>query len=219
MATKRSPKKKGKYAPLIWIVSGALIAFFITYSGNIKKTFVNEEGSNSQNISQAFEIRNIISNFSSSFKSESFSNSETESKTTYKVYLAQQKNNVIYLVDKPVSIPHTKSPIRDVLEALIKYQDEQLLNLVPIHTLIKNIWIKNDVLYIDFSEEFSYNSYGLTGYKIQIYQIVYTATQFPQVKAVYFYQNGKPLQYLGGDGYPIHNPIYPYSSLPKFNIT
>ena len=107
--------------------------------------------------------------------------------------------------------------MKDTITALINSKDKDLQNLVPMNTKVNKVWINNDIAYVDFSEDFSYNTYGVIGFKVQIYQVVYTATQFPQVKAVFFYMNGKPLDYLGGDGYPVNNPVYPYSSLPKFS--
>jgi spore germination protein GerM len=74
------------------------------------------------------------------------------------------------------------------------------------------------VAYIDFSEDFGFNSYGLIGYQIQVYQVVYTAAQFATVDAVYFYMEGEPLEYLGGEGYLLHNPVYPFSYLPEYSL-
>lgn len=224
---KTTPKKKrsskGKYAPLIWIVTGALIAFFISYSGSIKKPLFQSPDPVLQTNTKPFDVKNLFGKAFSSLKAltnqEQGHSVSATGGTTVKIYVAEQRENTIYLsaIEKPIAAG--RAPLKEAIELLIHFQDEKYLNLVPYNTRIRNIWIKKDVVYIDFSEEFGYNSYGLTGYKIQLYQIVYTSTQFPQIKAVYFYMNGKPLQYMGGDGYPVHNPVYPFSTLPQFPLS
>ena len=218
MAVKKKRRKSGKFTPLIWIVTGAALAFFIFYSGNLKNTnFLSKSNSSSVD---SFNLTNF---FLKSKKSEDIANniqkadSNVNASETVKIFLARQDGGDITLTEKSQEIMKSSSLLKDSLTALINSRDKELLNLIPINTKINRIWIKNDIAYIDFSEEFSYNTYGVIGYKVQIYQIVYTATQFSQVKAVYFYMNGKPLDYLGGDGYPVNNPVYPYSSLPKFS--
>ncbi len=226
MAVKKKRKKSGKFTPLIWIVTGALIAFFISYSGNLAKINILQKSKNSPSDSTNISPLDFLfksKKSASLILTNQNTNTEKEEQlsaipSAVKIFLASQNGNEINLVEKTVNITKGPAQLKDTLESLINYREDPLLNLVPLNTKIRKVWIKNDVAYIDFSEDFSYNSYGIIGYKIQIYQVVYTATQFPQVKAVYFYMEGKPVEYLGGDGYIIHNPIYPYSSLPKFSM-
>ena len=224
---KKRSRKKSKYAPLIWILTGALIAFFISFSGNIRNSLQNTASSApsvNSNASQAgFQLPNFFSpgktqkNANSSAAGDQASSSLSDT-IHIKLYLASQGEKEITLAPKEADIPRSAAPLKSALEALIQCRDDKLLNLVPMNSKILKVWIKDDVAYLDFSEEFSYNSYGISGYNIQIYQVVYTAAQFQNIRAVYFYMNGKPLKYLGGDGYILNNPIYPYSSLPKFPL-
>lgn len=239
---KRSKKKSGKYTPLIWLLTGALIAFVISYSGSLKNikwplSQKNPVNAGTNGISLPVNITNLIpmpENPANKTNMQpvktnivktnvvrtvvTVTNASVQNGITVKIFLASQKGKDIVLVEKPVVIPRGQSVLKDTLEALINYRDADLLNMVPLNSKVKKVWIKGDIAYVDFSEDFSYNSYGLTGYKVQVYQVVYTATQFAQVKAVYFYIEGKPAEYLGGDGYPLHNPIYPFSSLPVFTM-
>jgi spore germination protein GerM len=214
---KRRRKKSGKYTPLIWILTGAVIAFFISYSNSLKDLPVFNEKNNTAPRpavnTNSFQFPKI------GFPSVKPGKPKAESgNITVKLYLATQTGNDMTFAEKDVEIPKSPGTLKDTLEALIRTKDDNLQNLVPMNTKIRKVWIQDEIAYIDFSEDFSYNSYGLIGYKIQIYQVVYTATQFEGVRAVYFYMEGKPLKYLGGDGYPLNNPVYPYSSLPKFPL-
>lgn len=240
---KRSKKKSGKYTPLIWLLTGAVIAFFISYSGSLKNfkwplSQKNPVTGNTNAVSLPVNITNLIpmpdlnparmnqtvvktdaakTNFVKT-NVVTVTNAAVKNGIAVRIFLANQKGKDIVLVEKTVVIPRGQSVLKDTLEALIGYRSPDLLNLVPLNTKVRKVWIKGDVAFIDFSEEFSYNSYGMVGYDIQINQVVFTATQFAQVKSVYFYIEGKPADYLGGDGYILHNPIYPSSSLPKFTM-
>jgi len=228
---KKRRRKSGKFAPLIWILTGAIIAFFIAYSRNYQNLpFISKKVASSASASNIFNLTNLLKPLQKTTSSQSVSSITTtliptniatniiEEKISVKIYLARQLKNAISLVEKRIEIAKTPSPLKETIESLIEYQDEILLNLIPHNARLRKVWIKNGIAFIDFSEEFGYNSYGNLGYKIQIYQVVYTATQFPSVKAVYFYMNGKPADYLGGDGYPVNNPVYPFSSLPRFSM-
>ncbi len=228
---KKRRRKSGKFAPLIWILTGAVIAFFIAYSRNYQNIpFISRKTTSSSSIASFLNLTNLLKlpqKASSSQSAPSIitlpmpSNVVTniaEEKMFVKIYLARQLKNEITLAEKRIEIAKTPSPLKGTIENLVTYQDENLLNLIPHNTRLRKVWIKNGIAYIDFSEEFGYNSYGNLGYKLQIYQVVYTATQFSSVKAVHFYINGKPADYLGGDGYPVNNPVYPFSSLPRFSM-
>lgn len=225
---KKSKKNKGKFAPLIWILTGAIIAFFISYSKVIKSNFsitTPENKITNTNILNKTNksINNIISNNQNQNVNINFQDKDkisNENKISVNIYLAKQLNNYIRLIEKRIEITKTENILSETLKELINYRPDEsdVYNLVPYKTKINKIWIKDQIAYIDFNEEFSYNSMGVLGYKIQIYQIVYTVVQFKNIKAVYFYMNGKPLEYLGGEGYLIYNPIYPFSTLPKFSL-
>ena len=224
-ANKKKRRKNGKYAPLIWIATGAVIAFFIAYSGSLKnlKVFTPHVSQQATKAAGGFSLTNLLHVIPATPVPASVSavqaSSESADSNTIKIFVAQQQSDhEIRLAEQSVHVAKSSSLLKQSLEALIAFHNDNYLNLVPYNTRVRKVWIKNDVAYIDFSEEFNYNSYGITGYQIQIYQVVYTATQFPQVRAVYFYMNGKPMDYLGGDGVIIHNPVYPNSSLPSFKI-
>lgn len=240
MPQKNRRRKTGKFAPLVWIITAAVIAFFIGYSNTIKNlpflqknnqtnytfnltnlippSLQSQGGLSNQQSSSSSAGSSITASSASSSSSSIISPTNNAQSVKVKIFLARRGDKEISLVEKTVLMPRTQSMLKDTLQLLIGYNDDKLMNLVPIKTKVKKVTIRDGIALIDLSEDFSYNSSGIIGYKVQINQIVYTATQFSKVKAVAFYINGKLAEYLGGDGYPVHNPVYPYSYLPKFPI-
>ncbi|MGA2140898.1 MAG: GerMN domain-containing protein [Brevinematales bacterium] len=227
-------RKSGKYAPLVWILTAAVIAFFIGYSNTFKNlsflqnnpqsgaSSASSEGNNTFNLTNLFPpsvssapVSNAVSQASSSPGPIS---NVSQQLVKVKIYLASKNDKEISLVEKTVMLPKSQSLLKDTLQYLINYNDPKLINLVPIKTKIRKITIRNGIALIDLSDDFAYNSYGVIGYKVQVYQVVYTAAQFKKVDAVAFYIDGRLADYLGGDGYPVHNPVYPFSNLPRFPL-
>ncbi len=237
MPQKKRRRKTGRFAPLVWIITAAVIAFFIGYSNKFRIAPFSRNISET-NSQSAFNLTNFFTFPQTNHNSVSSTNKENSSSSSMslssissvnketneaalvkvKIYLARKGENDITLVGKTIEIPKTQSLLRDTLQNLISYNDDKLLNMVPIHTKINKIRIKEGIALVDLSDDFSYNSSGEAGYRVQVYQIVYTATQFRNVRAVEFYIDGKPAEYLGGDGYHILNPVYPFSYLPKFPL-
>ena len=59
---------------------------------------------------------------------------------------------------------------------------------------------------MDFSEEFMFNTFGPEGMKNQLKQIIYTASEFPTVKAVQFLIDGKKVDYIA-EGVKTKEPL------------
>ena len=79
--------------------------------------------------------------------------------------------------------------------------------LIPKGTKLLGIKISNGVAYLDFSEDFEINTFGVEGYNAQLMQIVYTATSFSTVKSVQFLIEGEKKEYLGSEGQWIGSPL------------
>ncbi|MDR0587097.1 MAG: GerMN domain-containing protein [Treponema sp.] len=109
------------------------------------------------------------------------------------------------------SLPSGDSPMRDALEAVIRgpSADEakrNLLSLIPENVTILGATVRGSTAYIDFSEDFLFNTYGIEGYAGQLRQVVWTATEFGNVKDVQILIEGKRLDYLG-EGIWIGSPL------------
>jgi germination protein M len=115
------------------------------------------------------------------------------------------------LVMVPVSrnVKYTDSPLTETMKILLAGpgKNEELLTNIPENSKILSIKIKDNVAYIDFSKEFEFNKYGRESTKNQLKQIVFTATEFPNVKKVQFLIEGKVKNYLGGEGIVIDKPL------------
>ena len=109
-------------------------------------------------------------------------------------------------------VTYIDAPLTKTLEKLLEGPNQQevakgLLNLIPRGTKIKNIYVKGNTAYIDFSEEFRFNPLGVEGLKNQLKQVVYTVTEFQNIKYVQILINGKKEDYLGPEGIYIGKPL------------
>jgi len=99
-------------------------------------------------------------------------------------------------------LPVSDSPLRDVIQALISGPNAEerqtgLISLIPQGTMLLSITIRGDTAYINFNEDFQYNTYGTEGYDGQLRQIVFTATEFPNVRDVQILIEGSRVDFLG----------------------
>jgi spore germination protein GerM len=100
------------------------------------------------------------------------------------------------------TLPASDSPMLDVLQSLLQgppaeEQRRGLISLIPQGTRIINATVRGETAYINFSEEFQYNTYGVEGYAAQLKQVVWTATEFSNVKDVQILIEGRRVDYLG----------------------
>lgn len=111
------------------------------------------------------------------------------------------------------SIPKNDSPLVTALNLLLagpdttKSAEKNCMSLIPDGTKLLGAKVQNGIAYLDFSENFEFNSYGVEGYNGQLMQIVYTATNFSTVKSVQFLIEGKKKEYLGSEGQWIGSPL------------
>jgi len=108
-------------------------------------------------------------------------------------------------------LPVSDSPLTDALGALLTGPNEdelrrKLVSLVPQGTKLLSAKVRGSTAFLNFSEAFMYNHYGIEGYAGQLKQIVYTATTFPTVQDVQFLIEGEKRDYLG-EGIYIGTPL------------
>jgi len=105
----------------------------------------------------------------------------------------------------------SESPLFDSINALLSGPtvDEKRLNLtsfIPSDSRINSAMIRGNTAYLDFNEDFRYNTLGREGCEIQLKQIVWTATEFPNVHDVQFLIEGRRVDFLS-EGVMIGSPI------------
>lgn len=134
---------------------------------------------------------------------------ETRDRT---VYFTQLNRDGQILQSKTIrKIPVSNSPMVDTLNVLLigPSADEinnGMLNLIPKNTKIVSATVRGETAYISFNEDFLFNTFGVEGYVAQLRQIVWTVTEFQNVKDVQVLIEGRRLDYLG-EGIWIGSPI------------
>ncbi|WP_461248350.1 GerMN domain-containing protein, partial [Treponema sp. R6D11] len=108
-------------------------------------------------------------------------------------------------------IPVSDSPMQDALNVLLAGPTAEelsrgLVNLIPKNTRILSATVRGNTAYISFSEDFLFNTFGVEGYVAQLRQIVWTVTEFQNVKDVQILVEGRRMDYLG-EGIWIGSPI------------
>lgn len=109
------------------------------------------------------------------------------------------------------NMPLSSSPMTDVVHALIAgpTEDERqqgLICLIPPGTRMLSASVRGSTAYINFSEEFQFNTFGVEGYAGQLRQIVFTVTEFPNVRDVQILIEGRRVDFLG-EGIWIGSPL------------
>ncbi|MDR2519055.1 MAG: GerMN domain-containing protein [Spirochaetaceae bacterium] len=107
--------------------------------------------------------------------------------------------------------PASNAPLLDALEALLQgplheERRQGIISLIPQGTRILSASVVRDTAYISISEDFQYNTFGVEGYAAQLVQIVWTATEFANIKDVQILVEGRRIDYLG-EGIWIGSPI------------
>jgi hypothetical protein len=94
------------------------------------------------------------------------------------------------------------SPLLDVLNLLLQgpteaEQGQGFTSLIPEGVRIQNARVTGNTAVISFNENFMFNSYGAEGYIAQLRQIVWTATEFPNIYDIQILIEGRRVDFLG----------------------
>ncbi|MFW6251237.1 MAG: GerMN domain-containing protein, partial [Alkalispirochaetaceae bacterium] len=106
----------------------------------------------------------------------------------------------------------TDSPMTETIKALLSGPtiDELnmgLLNLIPEGTELRSAWVRDGVAYLNFNEAFRFNPMGVEGFLAQLQQVVFSTTEFSTIEEVQILIEGERVDYLGGDGIYIGEPL------------
>ena len=108
-------------------------------------------------------------------------------------------------------LPVSDSPLRDAIQALIAGPNAEegqrgFITLIPEGTRLLSVVIRGDTAYINFNEEFQYNIYGPEGYRGQLRQLIFTATEFANINDVQILIEGSRVDYIG-ESFWIGSPL------------
>jgi len=134
---------------------------------------------------------------------------ETRERALY--FIQVDRSGQINRVKANRKLPVSDSPLTDVIKALIAgpsagEKNSGLISLIPPATKLLSASVRGSTAYISFNEEFQYNTYGVEGYAGQLRQIVFTATEFPNITDVQILIEGRRIDYLG-EGVWVGSPV------------
>jgi len=127
------------------------------------------------------------------------------------IFFMEEKGADLLLTKVNRSLRISSSPLIDCLNALLagptaEEQRRGLVSFIPPNTRVISAMVRGDTAYLDFNEEFQYNTFGREGSIAQLRQIVWTATEFPNVLDVQILIEGKRVDFLS-EGVMIGSPL------------
>jgi spore germination protein GerM len=124
-------------------------------------------------------------------------------------------NQVGTITQVPVKrvLPASDTSLLNVLKILLagptlEESRDGLFSLIPSETKVLSATARGHTAYIDFSEEFLINTYGIEGYAAQLKQVVFTASEFSDIQDVQILIEGRRRNYLSEE-ILINIPISP----------
>ncbi|AHC14741.1 GerMN domain-containing protein [Salinispira pacifica] len=112
-----------------------------------------------------------------------------------------------------MEVEFATSPLTRTLETLFEQPQEKaggsIRNLIPSRSRIHRVWVEDGIAYIDVNESFRFNPIGMEGHRLQLAQLINTATQFPTVDGIRILIDGESYDFLGGEGTYIGKALYP----------
>ncbi len=110
------------------------------------------------------------------------------------------------LVAEPRQLSLNDAPRLSVLALLGGPKNTGDLSQLPSGTKLLGFSVTNNLATVDLSSEFA-TVQGMPAIPLSLGQLVYTLTQFPDVKQVSLLVNGHPLRSFGGEGETLKQPL------------
>jgi spore germination protein GerM len=135
---------------------------------------------------------------------------ETRDRSIY--FMQETKGGAdLLLIKANRKLAVSNSPLIDSINALLAgpNADEKkrgLISFIPPNTRLLSARVSGSTVYLNFNEEFRYNTLGREGGEAQLKQIIWTATEFPNVNNVQIQIDGNTVDFLM-EGIMIRNPI------------
>ena len=122
----------------------------------------------------------------------------TEEMVEVSLYFSDSQ--AMYLVPEKRKIPQTPSLVRRVVDELIEGpENSDLYPTIPEGTRVNEIYIVDDIIYVDLSEEiFTNHPGGSSGELMTVYSIVSTLTEIPPIVGVQILVEGNEKNSLVG---------------------
>jgi spore germination protein GerM len=117
----------------------------------------------------------------------------------------------------PVEI-RLRAALQDLLEGPDKSGREgerDLITEIPAGTAVLGVQVGGGIATVDLSKTYTAGG-GSTSMLARVWQVVYTATQFPDAAAAQILIEGRRIQALGGEGVMINAPLRRSAAPPSF---
>ena len=134
---------------------------------------------------------------------------ETRDRTVY--FMREGSGGDLTLAKTTRKLAVSDSPLIDCINALLAGpgSDEKnrgMISFIPPNARLLSARVVGNTVHLNFNEAFRYNTFGREGGEAQLRQIVWTATEFPNVQNVQIEIEGKIVDFLI-EGITIRNPI------------
>ncbi len=122
----------------------------------------------------------------------------TEEMVEVNLYFSDSQ--AMYLVPEKRKMPQTPSLARQAVVELIKGpENSDLYPTIPEGTQINEVYIADDIVYVDLSEEiFKNHPGGSSGELMTVYSVVNTLTEIPPIRGVQILVEGNETKSLAG---------------------
>lgn len=133
-------------------------------------------------------------------------------RTSHIYFIRVTDDGTIYPEQVERIVSYVDSPMTQTLNTLLKGPTPEelntgLLNLIPEDARLISAAVEDGVAYLNFNESFRFNPMGVEGFVAQLQQVIYSTTEFSTVNRVQILIEGKRVDYLGGEGIYIGEPI------------
>ena len=125
-------------------------------------------------------------------KVEDDNDSQAQESINIKLYFLYSDKDDFYLVEEDHEVENVSSIAKTALESLRdnKPMTKDAFSPISKTTKINDIYIKDKIIYVDFTKEIIDNNLGSTGEALSVMAIVNTLTQFNTVEGVVFTIDG-----------------------------
>ncbi len=130
-------------------------------------------------------------------------------KVEAEVYWLKVIDNKIELAAQPMVVEQAEKSVivEKALTQLLSGTDQgDYTSSIPEATQLRSVSFQQDGIHIDLSEEFTFGG-GSASMMGRVGQVLYTATSLDPEAKVWLEVQGEPLEYLGGEGLYIPQPL------------
>ncbi|AFY74168.1 sporulation/spore germination protein [Synechococcus sp. PCC 7502] len=121
-------------------------------------------------------------------------------------YLIEPRGNKFVAVPVPVKAKNNQDAIATALNQIITTKSDNLYSAIPTDTKVLDLRVTGNDIYLNLSKQFTSGG-GSDSMRGRLIQLLYTATSLNPNANLFLSVEGKPLDYLGGEGLEVSQPL------------